>query len=100
MGSLKPGVSYNYEKVDGVTYATEDGTSYRTVIGYDWDTIDQSIGDQHVRSKLDSIKEDKLWGNIRRASKTNPALQKAMEQCIILYHLSKDKPKPPDWHPV
>jgi hypothetical protein len=43
--------------------------------------------------------EDKLWGDIRRAARKNPALQKALEQCIIIYHLGKDD-NSPDWHPV
>ena len=36
------------------------------------------------------IKEDKLWGNIRRAAITNIALQEAMERVKIIYYLSKD----------
>jgi len=35
------------------------------------------------------IMEDKLWGNIRRAAKTNPALQDALERAIMIYHLTK-----------
>lgn len=100
MGTLKPGARYMYEKVDGVTYATESGSQEKTVIGYDWDPVIVAAGNTIIKSKLDSIKEDKLWGDIRKAAKDNPALQKAMEQCIIVYHLSKDKPNPPDWHPV
>jgi hypothetical protein len=37
------------------------------------------------------MQEDKLWGEIRRAARTNPALQKALEQCIIVYQLIKEK---------
>jgi hypothetical protein len=35
--------------------------------------------------------EDKLWGNIRRAARTNPTLQDALDQAIMLYHLTKTK---------
>lgn len=35
------------------------------------------------------IKEDQLWGNIRRAAKTNPTLQRALEEAILIYNLSK-----------
>jgi hypothetical protein len=38
----------------------------------------------------DRIAEDKMWGEIRRMAKTNTTLQKALEQCIIIYNLSKD----------
>jgi hypothetical protein len=36
------------------------------------------------------IREDKLWGEIRRAAKTNTALQEALERVKILYYLSKE----------
>jgi hypothetical protein len=79
MGSLKPGATYIYERADGVTYAREFGASDRTAIGWDYDT----------KLKLDGLKEDKLWGEIRRAAKTNPALQIELDRVIMLYHLSK-----------
>jgi len=41
-------------------------------------------------SLVSRIKEDKLWGNIRRAAITNIALQEAMERVKIIYYLSKD----------
>lgn len=92
MGRLKPGAKYVYEYRDGITYARELGApaAERFEIGRTYE----------AKSKLDNIMEDKLWGDIRRAAKTNPTLQKAMEQCIILYHLSKNKEEPPMWHPV
>jgi hypothetical protein len=31
----------------------------------------------------------KLWGNIKRAAEDNPALQKSLDQCILLYKLTK-----------
>jgi hypothetical protein len=36
------------------------------------------------------MKEDKLWGEIRRAARTNKALQEAMERVKLVYHLSKE----------
>ena len=36
--------------------------------------------------------EDKMWGEIRRPARTNPALQKALDRVIMLYRLSKDTP--------
>jgi len=41
-------------------------------------------------SLVSRIKEDKLWGNIRREAATNIALQEAMERVKIIYYLSKD----------
>ena len=39
---------------------------------------------------IERVKEDKLWGEIRRAARTNSTLQSAMEECIIIYKLSKE----------
>jgi hypothetical protein len=78
MGILKPGASYIYERVDDVIYARESGSATRIEVGRDYDLHDQ-------------IMEDKLWGEIRRAAKTNPALQEAVERVKITYYLTKDK---------
>ena len=83
MGSLTPGATYIYERSDGVVYAREFGAdpSTRRVVGYesgvDYDPLSNNL------------KEDKLWGNIRRAAKTNPALSDLLEQAKELYYLSK-----------
>jgi hypothetical protein len=45
------------------------------------------------RPLIEHIRDDALWGAIRRAAKTNTTLQKAMERVIIIYRLSKDNPK-------
>jgi hypothetical protein len=31
-----------------------------------------------------------MWGEIRRAAQTNPALQDALERAIVIYNLSKE----------
>lgn len=41
-------------------------------------------------SLREQIKEKALWHKILLEGKTNPTLQKALEQCIIIYNLSKD----------
>ena len=89
MGSLKPGATYTYERQDGVVYATESGTTEKTVIGWDYDPNKPSDG---KATYLES-KESLLWREIRMVAKTNPALQNALDQCIMLYHLSKDHGK-------
>lgn len=37
-----------------------------------------------------TMQENKLWGAIRRAAKTNPALQDALDRAIVIYELSKN----------
>lgn len=83
MGNLKPHAKIIYESPDkgGTVYGRYAGTNERWLVGYSHDT----------RSTLDQMQEDKMWGEIRRMAKTNPALQKTLDRAIIIYKLSKDK---------
>jgi hypothetical protein len=87
MGSLKPGAKYVYEQVNGITYAREFGAAPETRKEVGW-TYDPRTSDG--RPLHDHMMDDKLWGEIRRASKTNPSLHEALERAKILYYLSKD----------
>ena len=71
-----------FESPDGgkTTYARIAGTSDRTLVEVE-DTTDDIIN---------SIKESKLWGEIRRAAKTNEALRLALERVKLIYYLGKD----------
>ena len=77
MGTLTPGASYIYERVDDVIYAREVGSSERREIGRDY-------------NKVEKLQDDKLWGEIRRAAKKNSTLQHALDECIMIYKLSKE----------
>lgn len=35
------------------------------------------------------LMENKLWGDIRRAARTNPTLKRALDEAIMIYNLSK-----------
>ena len=87
MGNLKPGATYVYESPDNgkTIYAREMGSTDKQLVGYSYDNT--------------KLSDDQLWQDIRAAAKDNPALKNALEQCKILYHLSK-KEKPLFWHPV
>jgi hypothetical protein len=98
MGTLTPGATYIYERNGEEIYAREVGKTDRKLIGYQYQQ-DKDPRTPDGRPLYEHMKEDQLWGNIRREARTNPTLQKALEQCIIIYHLSKDKEKV-DWHPV
>jgi hypothetical protein len=39
---------------------------------------------------IEFVKEDKLWGDVRRAAKTNKSLQAALDHAIMIYKLSKE----------
>jgi hypothetical protein len=100
MGTLKPDTTYVYERAEGIVYARESGAdpSTRQVIGYEsgaeYDPINGHKIDYDRRTSdgrplHDHMKEDQLWGQIRRAAKTNPTLQDAMNRVIMIYKLSK-----------
>jgi hypothetical protein len=92
MGSLKPGATYIYERNGEEIYARESGKTERTLVGYQYENkIDPRTSDG--RPLIDHIRDDKLWGEIRRAAPTNPALQKALDRAIMIYRLSKDNPQ-------
>jgi hypothetical protein len=88
MGNLKPGATYIYERNGDEIYAREFGETDRTLIGYKHDVPDSRTSDG--RPLREHLLEDKLWGEIRRAAKTNNALQDALDRVKIMYHLSKD----------
>jgi hypothetical protein len=91
MGSLTPGATYIYERNGDEVYARELGQSDRKLIGYQYEMENKSDPRTNDGRPLrEHIKEDQLWGNIRRAAKTNSALHEALERAIIIYHLSKD----------
>lgn len=100
MGTLKPGATYIYERADGIVYARESGAdpSTRQVVGYEsgaeYDPINGHKIDYDKRTSdgrplHDHIRQDKLWGDIRRTARTNPTLQDALDRAIMIYNLSK-----------
>jgi hypothetical protein len=86
MGTLTPGATYIYERVDGTVYAREFGKTERKEIGWNYDPRTTDGRPLH-----DHLMEDKLWGEIRREAKNNPALQEALDRVKILYHLSREQ---------
>lgn len=70
-----------YESPDGgeTVYVREFGGTQRQLHSESPRAID-------IRTQLE---EDKLWGNIRRAAKTNPTLKQALDEAILIYTLSK-----------
>jgi len=73
---------YIYESPD------KGGTIYRRKLG----ETDRELYhvSTEVSDKLAEIREDKLWGEIRRAAKSNKVLQDALERVILIHQLSKD----------
>jgi hypothetical protein len=76
-----------FESPDGgnTVYSRQPGADQRELIK----TYDPRTSDG--RPLREHILEDKMWGDIRRAAETNPALQDALERAIMIYHLTKTK---------
>jgi hypothetical protein len=94
MGQLKSGAKYIYERHDNIVYAREFGAdpSTRQVHGWDYRPTDPTFDPRTKDGRLliDQLREDKMWGEIRREAQTNPTLQKALDRVIMIYKLSKD----------
>jgi hypothetical protein len=74
---------------EAVIYETPDGgeTIYVREHGKDQRQLhSQSPRAFNLHAQL---MEDKLWGDIRRAAKTNPTLKQALDEAVLLYTLSK-----------
>jgi hypothetical protein len=70
-----------YESPDGgeTIYVRESGSSQRQL----------HVESPRAVSLHEQIKENQLWGQIRRAAKTNPTLQRVLEEAVLIYTLSK-----------
>jgi hypothetical protein len=97
MGTLKPNATYIYERVDNQVYVREQGSdpNTRQLMGYAYDPVNGHHIDYDARTSdgrplVEHIREDKMWGEIRRMAKTNPALHAALERAKIIYYLSKE----------
>lgn len=68
-----------FESPDGgdTIYSRESGEIQRTLV-------------KENSWLLDKMLEDKMWGDIRRMAKTNPAMREYTDKCIELYHLLKE----------
>jgi len=96
MGTLKPGATYIYERVGNEVYAREAGAdpSTRQLMGYSYDPVTGHQIDYTKQTSTrdtlwEGLMEDKMWGDIRRLAKTNPALQDSLERVIMIYKLIK-----------
>jgi hypothetical protein len=84
MGTLKPGATYVYERVDGVVYAREAGSDplSREAIGWDANAYPESMA-------FNVLKESNYWRDVIVSARSNPTLQEALDRAKIIYELSK-----------
>ena len=82
MGNLKPGATYIYEHVDGVTYAREFGALPSERF---------EIGRTFIKQQKDHVQQqNQFWTDVVESAKENKVLQDAIDRVKILYELSKD----------
>ena len=101
MGKLKPGASYIYEKIDGVTYAKEvDNENCVVILGRDYTT------DFEVNSTVNqvwgvSVLELEPFAGLIKMAKNDPALQEELDKLVTFYVMArKSKDEYIMWHPV
>jgi len=96
MGQLAPGATYIYERVGDTVYRRETGAalSTRVEVGHDYAQHRDLRIRENMKQKHDSMMEDRLWGEIRKEARTNPALQDILDHAIMMYHLTRTEKLP------
>ena len=80
MGSLKPGVTYIYERAGGIIYAREFGETKRRVVGYESNDDTISASSKRLLSEMNEVV---------KMCETDPAMQAMLEQLFVMYNLKK-----------
>jgi pyrroloquinoline quinone (PQQ) biosynthesis protein C len=78
MGSLKPGATYVYERVDNRIYAREMGQTERQMVG--WTTSVSPVMQQY-RSEINQV---------LLMCETDPAMRELLDQLFVMYNLKKN----------
>jgi len=89
MGSLKPGATYVYERVNGHVYAREFGETKRTLVGIE---LRQQESSNHKRM-LSEMNEVLIM------CETDPEMKELLDRLLVVYNLKK-KDSPIAYHPV
>ena len=87
MGSLTPGKTQIYERVDDVVYSRDAGSDPTTRREIGWDYDPRTSDGRPLR---DHIMDNKLWGDIHRKAKTHPGLRDELERVIMFYRLLEE----------
>lgn len=77
MGSLDPGGTYIYERVDNRIYAREIGKINRRLVGW---TDNENIAMREYRSTIN---------HVLTMCETDPAMRELLDQLFVLYNLKK-----------
>ena len=81
MGTLTPGVTYIYERADGIIYAREFGKTDRHVVGYEsGKDYDPYTTNKRMLTELNEVV---------KMCETDPAMRELLDQLFVLYNLKK-----------
>jgi len=65
-------------------------TIYERLPGSSERTLIQDNRTHDGKPLVEHIREQKMWGEIHRMARTDPALQELLERVIVYYNLKKD----------
>lgn len=76
---------------EAVIYESPDGgkTVYVRKSGEDVRHRKLHWESDEARELRETIEHNQLWNDMRQAAKTNPTLQRAMDEAVMIYNLSK-----------
>jgi hypothetical protein len=81
MGTLTPGVTYIYERADGIIYAREFGKTDRHVVGYEsGKDYDPYTTNKRMLTELNEVV---------KMCETDPAMRELLDRLFVLYNLKK-----------
>lgn len=80
MGSLKPGATYIYERVDGRIYAREFGKTDRKIVGYD-NKQQQTAEMRYYMTEMN---------NVLLMCEQDPGMKELLTQLFVMYNLKKN----------
>lgn len=88
MGTLRPNAEYEYWTIDGVTYSKDKQTLQEEAIGWEYDPRTED-----GKPLIDHLRDNRLWGDIRRKAEDDPQLQDLLDRAKIYYTLKYDNAK-------
>lgn len=78
MGTLTPGATYIYERVDDRVYARKFGENKRQLVG--WTDTPTSLAMREYASEINAVLQ---------MCESDPAMRELLDQLFVLYNLKK-----------
>ena len=82
MGKLKPNAQYIYSSRDGVVWQKNQESLDEEAVGWEYDSRTED-----GRPLIDHLKDNQLWGDIRKKAVDDPELRDLLERAKLYYYL-------------